>query len=448
MAGHNKGGRRMTNIVVLGTQWGDEGKGKIVDALAQEERFRAVVRYQGGNNAGHTVVVGGERYAFHLLPSGILSPSKDCVIGAGVVLNPQVLCEELQQIASRLGQQHARLWISEKAHLVMPWHVLRDRITGGTVGTTGRGIGPAYSDGVARRGIRWADTRYPGRFALRVEEEAMWNRQLIAAMLDHWHIPGEQREQLQLHEALDAATVVAGYWTCIEEIKSNPLVRSGDVSAFLDGLLSQGQALLFEGAQATLLDIAHGTYPFVTSSHPTVGGVYVGTGCRPRELHVLGVAKAYTTRVGAGPFPTELEDEVSERLREVGHEYGTTTGRPRRCGWLDLTVLRYARRVNGLDALALTKLDVLTGIHPLRVATRYCVGGDSVAFFTVHDADVEHAGVVYEECAGWDQDITGVTRFADLPGPARQYVLRIEDEVGVPVTMVGVGPGRSQLIRR
>lgn len=438
----------MTNLVVVGTQWGDEGKGKIVDALAAEPRFAAVVRFQGGNNAGHTVVVNGQSHAFHLLPSGILYPDKTCVIGNGVVVDPLVLRDELVALESRLGAEHAGLLISDSAHLILPWHVLRDRISGGAIGTTGRGIGPAYTDAVARRGIRWGDTRNRERFARRVLEEAAWNRAEVQALLSYYRVDEGQRGGLGLEESLSAESVLNQCWPAIEKIRRHPAVTSGDVGDFLDRVRRRGSGILFEGAQATLLDIAHGTYPYVTSSHPTLGGVYVGTGIRPDPLQVMGVAKAYTTRVGAGPFPTELNNELGNRIRELGHEYGTTTGRPRRCGWLDLPILRYARRVNGLDSLALTKLDVLTGLPTIRVAVAYRVGDELRKVFTVDEDELASAEVVYEELAGWEGDLGGARRFVDLPLSARHYVEFVEEQVGVPVTMISTGPEREQLLRR
>ncbi len=436
----------MSHVVVLGAQWGDEGKGKIVDALAGEPRFKAVVRYQGGNNAGHTVVVVGQKHTFHLLPSGILYPDRTCVLGNGVVINPQVLSGELAALEARVGTEHARLFISDKAHLIMPWHILRDRIAGGAIGTTSRGIGPTYSDYVERRGIRWADALDQETFAIRVAEEVAWNQRLVGALLDHHRVPSEGRADLDLTRSLDADWVTASYRAWMQEITSNRLVESGDASAWLDNLQGKGGDILFEGAQATLLDIAHGTYPYVTSSHPTLGGVYVGTGFRPRHLHVVGVAKAYTTRVGAGPFPTELADDLGLRLREAGHEYGTTTGRPRRCGWLDLPMLKYACRVNGLDALALTKLDVLTGIPRLRLAVAYQTDQVLTDTLVPHSDALQRARVVYEELDGWSEDISAACTFADLPRAAQAYVRRIESFVGRPVSMISVGPQRDQMI--
>ncbi len=438
----------MSSVVVLGTQWGDEGKGKVVDALANEQRIAAVVRFSGGNNAGHTVVVEGRKHAFHLLPSGILYPNKTCVIGSGVVINPHVLRDELRQIAEELGSAHAPLLISDKAHLIMPWHVLRDAIAGGELGTTGRGIGPTYTDYVERRGIRWADALNSEVFARRVREEATWNARLMEAMLDQYGLLASDRAKLKVEEALDAERVIAEYSEYIAEIMSNRRVHAGDAAEFLESVQDGGQSILFEGAQATLLDVAHGTYPYVTSSHPTLGGVYVGAGMRPRDLEVIGVAKAYTTRVGAGPFPTELEDEVGHHLRETGHEYGTTTGRPRRCGWLDLTIVKYARRVNGLDALAVTKLDVLSGLNRVRVAVGYRIGGKVHDTFTVHASDLEQAQVEYEDLDGWEDDITSAQHFEELPGTAQQYVRNMEEFAGIPVKWISVGPRRDQLIER
>jgi len=438
----------MSNLVVLGAQWGDEGKGKIVDALAQEKHFRAVVRYQGGNNAGHTVVVNGQRHAFHLLPSGMLYADKTCVIGNGVVINPQVLAKEITLLESWIEQKHARLLISEKAHLIMPWHIIRDRIAGGVIGTTGRGIGPVYADYVDRHGIRLVDTRDKRRFAQRVAEELAWNQQLIQTMLDFHKVPAQQRADLRLSHVLNEIEVVDNYWHWIREIRENSLVEIGDVTSFLNQLQSTGDGILFEGAQATLLDIAHGTYPFVTSSHPTVGGVYIGTGFRPRNLQVVGVSKAYTTRVGAGPFPTELPSELGERLRQVGNEFGTTTGRPRRCGWLDLSALRYAKMINGLDALALTKLDVLTGIQPLKIGVGYRINNKALDRFPANVGDLGKVEVLYEQVPGWQEDISQAKHFSDLPQTARDYIKRIEDYLETPITMISVGPERSQLIRQ
>ena len=414
------------NLAVIGTQWGDEGKGKIVDSLAKNRKIKAVVRYQGGNNAGHTVVVKGEKHAFHLIPSGILYKDKTCVIGNGVIIDPQVLAGEIKTLESRVNNNHARILISEKCHLIMAWHKVRDGIEGGKIGTTGRGIGPCYEDVAGRRGIRMIDTNDKKRLIQRVKEELVWNKKLIKLMGGKFDLNGTE--------------IVNRCWHWLNQIKKNPLVRIGDVSEFLSEVESQKGEIMFEGAQATLLDVAHGTYPFVTSSNPTIGGLYTGSGWRPRELKVIGVVKAYTTRVGAGPFPTELLDKTGDRLREVGNEYGTTTGRPRRCGWLDATIIKYAAAVNGLDALAMTKLDVLTGIKRIKIKT-----GPK---FTVDLARLEKAKMVYEELPGWQEDISKVRQFSLLPRAAREYINRVEQLTGLPIELIGVGPSREQIIKK
>lgn len=438
----------MTHVVVLGTQWGDEGKGKMVDTLAERKKFKAIVRYQGGNNAGHTVVVKGKRHAFHLLPSGILYPDKTCVIGNGVIINPEVLLGEVKLLESRVGKKQAKLLISQKAHLIMPWHMVRDGITGGKIGTTGRGIGPTYSDYIGRRGIRLMDAKSKKRFSQRVKEELKWNKKLIKLMLDFNKVPLSQRAKFNLRKVLDEKTIINKYWRLITNLKKKPLVEVGDISLFLNQLQDRGKSILFEGAQATLLDIAHGTYPFVTSSNPTVGGLFSGTGFRPRSLKVIGVAKAYTTRVGAGPFPTELFEKIGARLRKVGHEFGTTTGRPRRCGWLDLTIIKYAKMINGLDALAIPKLDILSGINPLKIAVGYKINNKKTNFFTIDLEELAKAKVIYQELPGWKEDITKVRKFNQLPKQARNYIKKIETFTGLPVKLIGVGPGRSQIIKK
>ena len=413
------------NIAVIGSQWGDEGKGKIVDTITNSKKVKAIVRYQGGNNAGHTVVVRGEKHAFHLIPSGILYPDKTCVIGNGVIIDPEVLNMEIERLESRVGKKHARILISEKANLIMPWHKAIDGISGGRVGTTGRGIGPCYVDLVGRRGIRLMDTNDKKRFSSRVKEEIGWNQKLIKLM----------GGKLGISEA----KIVDSYWQWLKKIKANQLVTIGDVSEWLDKTEQAGGKIVFEGAQATLLDVNHGTYPFVTSSNCTIGGLYTGTGFRPKKLKAIGVVKAYTTRVGAGPFPTELLNKTGERLREAGHEYGTTTGRPRRCGWLDTTIVNYAKLINGLQALAMTKLDVLTGINPLKIK----VGPK----FTADLIKLKQSKAVYESLAGWKEDITRVKKFSDLPKQAKVYIKRVEKLTGLPIELIGVGPGREQIIK-
>jgi len=424
----------MPDTAVIGSQWGDEGKGKIVDTLASQKAVKTVVRYQGGNNAGHTVVVKGERHAFHLLPSGILYPDKTCVIGNGVIIDPKVLVKEVSRLEKRVGKKHARLLISEKCHLIMPWHQVRDGISGGKIGTTGRGIGPTYTDYINRRGIRLLDLKSKKRFTKRVKEEWQWNKKLIQAMGG------------KLTGKVDK--VVSSYWRWVNILKSNSKIEVGDVSDYLNRQAEKKSPILFEGAQATLLDIAHGTYPFVTSSNPTVGGLMTGTGFRPKNLKVIGVVKAYTTRVGEGPFPTELFDKVGEKIREVGHEFGTTTGRPRRCGWLDLMIVNYAKRINGLEAIALPKLDVLRGIKPLKIAIAYRVNGKKLKNFPVDEEVLKKIKVEYISVKGWDEEISRIKEFAKLPKAAKNYVYKIEELTGLPVEMIGVGAGRSEIIRR
>lgn len=438
----------MTNIAVIGSQWGDEGKGKIVDVLSESARIKAIVRYQGGNNAGHTVVVGKVKHAFHLLPSGILHSGKTVVIGNGVIINPEVLLDELLALQSRVGSRHARILISDKAHLIMPWHLIRDGITGGVIGTTNRGIGPTYTDYIARRGIRFLDTTSKKRFSERVHAELLWNKSLIKHEISFNHLSPHARSTLKLRSTLNENSLINRYWKLLNLLKKYPKLSVTDVSSFLDHLQSRGQSILFEGAQATLLDIAHGTYPYVTSSNPTIGGIFIGSGFRPRNLKVIGVAKAYTTRVGHGPFPTELTDKTGDRLRALGNEYGTTTGRPRRCGWLDLTIIKYAKLINGLDSLAVTKLDVLSGIPRLRLAVAYRFGSKTFDTFNPDLNTLSRAKVIYEDLPGWQADLTKIKKFTSLPPQAKSYLHKIERFTGLPVNYVSVGPRRDQIIIR
>ncbi len=438
----------MKNVAVIGTQWGDEGKGKTVDVLAQNPKYEAVVRYQGGNNAGHTVIVDGQRHAFHIIPSGILYPNKTCVIGNGVIINPEVLLKEIKTLESKVGNNHAKLLISGKAHIIMPYHMIRDGIAGGKIGTTKRGIGPTYMDYIGRNGIRMMDTETKKRFSKRVKEEVAWNKKLIIAMLDHFDATLEEKEKINLEETLDSDKIIEKYWHTLEKIKKNPLIEVTDTSVYLNNLQNQGKGIIFEGAQATLLDIAHGTYPFVTSSNPTIGGLYTGTGMRAKDLKIIGIAKAYTTRVGSGPFPTELLDNTGEKLREVGKEFGTTTGRPRRCGWLDLTIIKYSKMINGLDSLVIPKLDVLTGVNPLKIAVSYEVDGQKTDLFIVNEKKLSRAKPIYEEMPGWQEDITEVRNFEDLPEQAQNYIRKIEQFTGLPVESIGIGPQRDQIINK
>ncbi|MFO0597203.1 MAG: adenylosuccinate synthase [Myxococcaceae bacterium] len=426
----------MPNVVVVGAQWGDEGKGKIVDLLT--EHAQVVVRFQGGNNAGHTLVVGGQKTVLHLIPSGVLHPGKTCVIGNGTVIDPTVLMKEIDNLRARgFLQDSAQLMISEHAHVICSWHkhldALREKARGGSaIGTTGRGIGPAYEDKVARRGIRMRDLLDGNRLRKRVKER----------------LPDVLEEISRLAKAAKAEEPLLD----VEAITSELLVLGGrmkefvgDAPLFLAEQVRKGTRILFEGAQGTLLDIDHGTYPYVTSSNTVAGNAAVGSGLGPTVIdRVLGITKAYTTRVGGGPFPTELTDELGDRLRKVGDEFGATTGRPRRCGWLDTVVLRYATRVNGLWGLALTKMDVLSGLETLKVCTAYELDGKRLTELPCDLEDFSRVTPVYEELPGWEQKLAGARTFDDLPAAAQRYVRRIEEIVGVPVTCVSVGAERGE----
>jgi adenylosuccinate synthase len=419
--------------VIVGAQWGDEGKGKVVDLLAQDSDI--VARYQGGPNAGHTVIAAGETWKFHHMPSGILS-GKTCVLGAGVVIDPETFVRELDELESR-GVSTAPVRVSGNAHLIMPWHVALDqaaerRLGKLKIGTTRRGIGPCYADKAARLGIRVQDLLDPKILRQKVEvalaEKNVWLERVYGA------------EPLELEE------VAEGYERFAQRLR--PYVA--DTSLLVDRALRDGESVLCEGAQGTLLDLDHGTYPFVTSSNPLAGAAATGIGIGPGRIdHVLGVAKAYVTRVGEGPFPTEIEGPDQERVRELGHEFGTTTGRERRCGWLDLVALRYAVRVNGMDSLALTKLDVLSAFAELPVCVRYRLeDGSETAEFPAHQSDFHHCRPVYETLAGWSEPIETVEEFADLPDAARAYVEFVERELEVDVTLVGTGAERERVLAR
>ncbi len=422
----------MPGIVIVGTQWGDEGKGKVTDLLA--ERADVIVRFQGGNNAGHTIVRDGEEFKFHLIPSGILYPDKTCVIGNGVVIDPKVLIAELDGLRHR-GIDVANLRISANAHVIMPYHVKLD--TAGEaklgkleIGTTKRGIGPAYADKSARLGIRIQD----------LLDGKILRKKILAALEPKQQMlrPFERDPELDLH------TIAEDYLRYGHRLEPHV----ADTARLCWESLDSGGTVIFEGAQAALLDLDHGTYPFVTSSNPISGAACVGAGVAPTDItEIWGVAKAYATRVGAGPFPTELEDDVGRRLLERGHEYGTTTGRERRTGWLDALSLRYAARLNGLTALAVTKLDVLSGIDPLRVAVRYrSREGAVLTEFPYHQSVLHFAKPEYEELPGFDGDIGGCRTADDLPKEARDYLDFVAEVSGVPVGLVGVGPGRDQVI--
>ena len=418
------------NIAVLGAQWGDEGKGKIVDLLTP--RFSIVARYQGGHNAGHTVYANGRKFVLRLLPSGILHDGITCVIGNGLVVDPQALFAEIDELAAAGIDIGDRLVISDKAHLILPYHRELDLLSEARrgerkIGTTSRGIGPAYEDKIARRGVRVGDLANPASLADAVEHNVAARNRLIA---------DSTMDSKQVLDDLGKA------WQ-----RMSPWVT--DVSLFLSRARQAGRSIMFEGAQGTLLDIDHGTYPFVTSSNATIGGVCTGLGIGPRAIdNVLGVAKAYTTRVGEGPLPTELTGDLGNRLRESGQEFGAVTGRPRRCGWYDAVAVRYACRVNGLDALALTKLDVLDGLPELQVCTSYRCRG---AVLTEMPGDVAQLGAcepVYESLPGWTAPTRGIQIYDDLPPEARDYIRRLEEVTGVPAAIVSTGSGRAETIFR
>jgi adenylosuccinate synthase len=422
----------MPGIAIVGTQWGDEGKGKVTDLLA--EHADVVVRFQGGNNAGHTIVRDAEEFKLHLIPSGILYPGKRCVIGNGVVIDPGVLIAELDALRQR-GIDISSLRISSNAHVIMPYHVMLD--TAGEaklgkleIGTTKRGIGPAYADKSARLGIRVQD----------LLDGKILRKKILAALEPKRQMlrPFERDPELDLH------TIAEDYLRYGHRLEPHV----ADTARLCWEALDSGKTVIFEGAQAALLDLDHGTYPFVTSSNPIAGAACVGAGVAPSDINeVWGVAKAYATRVGAGPFPTELEDEIGEQIRERGSEFGTTTGRPRRTGWLDLVALRYASRLNGLTSLAVTKLDVLSGLDPIRVAVRYRSGeGARLDEFPYHQSVLHFAKPEYEELPGFEGDIGACRTQADLPREARELIEFISENAGAPVRLVGVGPGREQVI--
>lgn len=421
----------MPATVVLGAQWGDEGKGRVVDFFAESADF--VVRYQGGNNAGHTIVVGDQRLALSLIPSGILYPHCTPVIASGTVIDPKVLIAEMDMAMER-NLDPSRVRISSNAHVIMPYHRKLDaaieRYLGeNRIGTTKRGIGPAYTDKFARVGIRVQDL-FDSKILRKKVEVALEEKNKILPRIYNT-LP------------MDPDEIIDEYGVYAERLRPHV----ADTSLLLWEGLQSGKVVLFEGAQGTLLDIDHGTYPFVTSSNPTAGGAAVGSGIGPRAIdEVIGVAKAYISRVGTGPFPTELNDEIGDRMIELGGEYGTVTGRRRRCGWLDLVALRYAHRVNSLTSLFLTKLDILSAFDTIKVATAYVSDGERYDHFPSQQSVLYHCEPVYDELDGWREDITGVRRYGDLPAAARAYIEYVQESVGVPVGWVSVGPERSQLI--
>jgi adenylosuccinate synthase len=418
------------NLAVLGAQWGDEGKGKIVDLLTP--RFDIVARYQGGHNAGHTVYVNGTKFVLRLIPSGILHPGIVCVIGNGLVVDPHALFAEVDELGRAGIDVAGRLFVSDKAHLILPYHRDLDLLSEARrgerkIGTTSRGIGPAYEDKIARRGIRVGDLSDPRALEQNVRDNVLARNRLVHDSTMNWETVLEQ-------------LLVVGQ-------RLQPMVR--DVSLMLSDAQRSGKTILFEGAQGTLLDIDHGTYPYVTSSNASIGGVCTGLGVGPRAIGgVIGVVKAYTTRVGEGPLPTELTGEMGNRLRDSGNEYGAVTGRPRRCGWYDAVAVRYGVRINGLDALALTKLDVLDGLEYIDVCTAYTFGSKTLTEFPSDIAQLAACEAVYERMPGWSAPTRGVRRFADLPENARRYIARLEEVSGVAAALVSTGSEREDTILR
>lgn len=421
----------MSSLVVIGAQWGDEGKGKIVDYLA--EKADMVVRYQGGNNAGHTVVVGGVEHKMHLIPSGILYPGKICVMGNGMVIDPKVLIEELDGLIAK-GVSPAGLKISSIAHLIMPWHWVLDALEEEArgdkkIGTTKRGIGPAYKDKVARTGIRVQTLLDAEVFAENVRYALIEKNAII--------------EKIYGGAPLDAEAIIADYLGYADRIRQYVC----DTSVAVNKALDASEGVLFEGAQGTLLDIDHGTYPYVTSSNTVSGGVCAGAGVGPMRIEgVLGVVKAYVTRVGEGPFPTELLDTTGELMRKQGAEFGTTTGRPRRCGWFDAVIAKTSARLSGINSIAITKLDVLTGFETIKICVAYDLDGKTTTDIPTSLVDLARCKPIYEEMPGWTEDLSAVHSIAEMPANAKAYLNRIVELSGVSLGMVAVGPGREQTI--
>ncbi|OES46310.1 adenylosuccinate synthase [Domibacillus iocasae] len=419
----------MSSVVVVGTQWGDEGKGKVTDFLS--ENAEVVARYQGGNNAGHTIKFNGVTYKLHLIPSGIFYSDKICVIGNGMVVDPKALVKELEYLHGH-GVSTENLRISNRAHVILPYHLKIDEVEeerkgANKIGTTKKGIGPAYMDKAARMGIRMADLLDRETF----EEKLAHNIAEKNRLLERFY----ETEGFKVEDILDE------YYEYGQQIKD--LVC--DTSVVLNDALDEGRRVLFEGAQGVMLDIDQGTYPFVTSSNPVAGGVTIGSGVGPSKItHVVGVSKAYTTRVGDGPFPTELNNEIGNQIREVGREYGTTTGRPRRVGWFDSVVVRHARRVSGLTDLSLNSIDVLTGIETLKICTAYRYKGELITEYPANLRTLAECEPVYEELPGWTEDITGVKDLSELPVNARHYIERVSQLTGIPLSVFSVGPDRNQ----
>ncbi|GIP40616.1 adenylosuccinate synthetase [Paenibacillus sp. J31TS4] len=419
----------MSTVVVVGTQWGDEGKGKITDFLA--ESADVVARYQGGNNAGHTILIQGKKYKLQMIPSGIFYSDKICVIGNGMVLNPAALIEEINYVKEN-GFTADNLRISDRAHVIMPYHLLLDALEEerkgpNKIGTTRKGIGPCYMDKAGRNGIRIADLMDAEEFELKVRHMVKEKNALI--------------EQIYGQKGLDADDIIREYLGYADVLRQYVT----DTSVVLNDMIDINKRVLFEGAQGVMLDIDQGTYPFVTSSNPTAGGVCIGSGVGPTKVHqVIGVAKAYTTRVGDGPFPTEMFDAVGDKIRETGNEYGTVTGRPRRVGWFDSVVVRHSRRVSGLTGLSLNSLDVLTGLETVKICTAYKLNGEVIEHYPASLKQLSQCEAIYEELPGWSEDITGVRSLDELPANARRFLERVSELTGIPIAIFSVGRNREQ----
>lgn len=420
----------MPNVVVVGTQWGDEGKGKIVHLIT--DRFDIVARYQGGHNAGHTVIIQDDKYILHLIPSGILHPEKVCVIGNGVVVDPVALEKELEMLKD--FEVKDRLFISDRSHLIMPYHraveaAEENRLAEGRIGTTSRGIGPCYEDKVGRRGIRLGDLSYPELFRAKLETNLALKNEILI--------------HLYKAEPLDVEQIYVSYMKLAPQIL--PLVT--DTAEYLNGAIQSGKSILFEGAQGTLLDLDHGTYPYVTSSNATAGGACIGTGVGPGAIDgTIGIAKAYTTRVGEGPFPTELTGQIGEHLRSKGAEFGASTGRPRRCGWFDAVVVRYACLINNLDTLVVTKLDVLDELDEIRICVGYEREGKILDRFPMQMSVLEEVNPTYETHPGWKTDTSKMQDYQDLPKAARDYLDRISKLIKTDISIISIGPERDETI--
>jgi adenylosuccinate synthase len=418
----------MRVTVLVGSQWGDEGKGKIVDILS--ENYDIVTRYQGGANAGHTVTIGDKQYILHLIPSGILRDNVTCVIGNGVVIDPNALLDEIELLRKNGISVEGRLFISHNAHLIMPYHKLLDNISennGNKIGTTGRGIGPCYIDKYARKGIKIVDLLNKDVLKDKIRENLKEKNNLLKKIYNHDELDVEEiiREYVEFDKAID------------KYVK--------DVPSYLNNAIAEGKSILLEGAQGALLDVDHGTYPYVTSSSPTSGGACTGTGIPPTKINlVFGIVKAYTTRVGFGPFPTELTDDTGENLRKIGAEYGATTGRPRRCGWFDAFLVKYSATINGIEEAAITKLDVLSSFEEIKVCTGYELNGKALKSYPTDVQRLSQVKPVYKTFKGWNSDISGCRSYSDLPSEAKEYLEFIANHTGIKITIVSVGPKREQ----